>query len=97
MNVTIIGLGLIGGSLGLALRGSALDVTVTGWDRDRAVLAAALERGAIDREALTLAAAVVESELVVIATPALAVRTIFASIAPHLPPDVIVLGDIEVR
>jgi prephenate dehydrogenase len=90
MNVTIIGLGLIGGSLGLALCGSALDVTVTGWDRDQTTLAAALERGAIERAAPTLAAAVAESDLVVVATPALAVRAIFEAIAPHLPPDVIV-------
>lgn len=90
MNVTLIGLGLIGGSLGMALRRSALDVTVTGWDRDRAVLALALERGAIDRAVADLAEAVVESEVVLIATPVLAVRTILAAIAPHLSPDVIV-------
>lgn len=84
MNVSIIGLGLIGGSLGLALRESSIDVVVSGWDRDLAAITAALERGAIDRPVFTLPEAIRESDLVVVATPVIAVQAIFAQIAADL-------------
>lgn len=84
MNVSIIGLGLIGGSLGLALRESSIDVAVAGWDRDPAVITAALERGAIDRPTFTLPEAVREADLVVVATPVMVVQAIFAQIAADL-------------
>lgn len=90
MDVTLIGLGLIGGSLGLALRGAALQATVTGWDREWTVTKAALARGAIDRAAPTLAEAVARSELVVVATPVRAMEAIFAAMVPHLSPGTIV-------
>lgn len=90
MNVTVIGLGLIGGSLGLALRRSELELQVTGWDREWTVVSTALASGAIDRGAATLAEAVSDSDLVVVATPVLAVRAIFEAIAPHLQPGAIV-------
>lgn len=90
MNVTIIGLGLIGGSLGLALQATSLDLQVSGWDRDPATVAMARDRGVIERGFDTLAEAVVGADLVVVATPVLAVRAVFEQIAPHLGPGTIV-------
>ncbi len=58
----IVGTGLIGGSVGLALRGQGW--YVTGFDSQSGVSAAAVELGAIDAEGLDPAA-----ELTVIATP----------------------------
>lgn len=58
----VVGTGLIGGSVGLALR--ALDWHVTGTDEDAPTLARALERGAID-----VAGVDPRAELTVIATP----------------------------
>src|SRR5207248_8231158 len=49
MRVAVIGVGLIGGSVGLAARGQGSEVA--GWDVDPGVLAAAGERGAVDRGA----------------------------------------------
>ena len=46
MKVAIVGLGLMGGSLGLALAGRA-GAEVTGYDPDPAARAAALERGCV--------------------------------------------------
>jgi prephenate dehydrogenase len=89
MNITIIGLGLIGGSLGLALR-AANAAPITGWDQGDAALGAALRRGAIDRAAPTLEAAVRDADMVIAATPVLAVRGIFDVIAPHLKPGTLV-------
>jgi prephenate dehydrogenase len=50
--IAIIGTGLIGASIGLALKASAPQITVVGWDKDPRELEAALEIGALD-EALT--------------------------------------------
>lgn len=83
LNITIVGLGLIGGSLGLALR-AARYLNVVGWDRDQAVTEAAVQRGAIGAAAASLVAAVQAADVVVVATPVLAVRAILEQIAPHL-------------
>lgn len=50
--VAIVGTGLIGTSVGLALKETAKQLKVVGWDRNEAELAKALDMGAID-EALT--------------------------------------------
>jgi len=64
--LTIVGTGLIGASLGLAARGRGVEVA--GWDPDREALAAAVERGAVEA-AESLAQAVADAELVVVAAP----------------------------
>lgn len=64
--VTIIGTGLIGGSIGLALRKSKLERV--GFDRP-AVLREALKRKAIDKGAKDLAEAVSDVDLVILAMP----------------------------
>jgi prephenate dehydrogenase len=84
LKVCIIGLGLIGGSLGLALRAGRLTERIVGYDRNADDLALALERGAIDEVAADAAAAVRDADLVVLATPVLAVRGLLTTIAPHL-------------
>ena len=90
-SVTILGLGLIGGSLGHALRRAAgMDPTktpvVTGWDHNPVVLESALQRGAIDRAAADAASAVTAADLVVVAVPVLVVPEVLALIAPTLGP-----------
>lgn len=67
--VTIIGLGLIGGSLGLALRRRRVARRVYGVARRAATVAQARRLGAVDRGFTALAPAVAEADLVVIATP----------------------------
>jgi prephenate dehydrogenase len=71
--VAVIGTGLIGGSLGLALRKTGR--TVVGYDRDPARLARAVERGAVDRAAASVAEAVAGCEAAFVAVP-----------AAHIPP-----------
>jgi prephenate dehydrogenase len=89
MRVTIIGLGLIGGSLGLALRAAGGHV-VTGWDPDAGACALALARGAIDQSAISLATATSGADLVVVATPVMAVRGVLDALAEHLEPGTVV-------
>jgi prephenate dehydrogenase len=84
--VTIIGLGLIGGSIGLALRqGKKPAWEIVGYSRRQETVANALSSGAIERGEADLKDAVKQADFVIIATPVLTVREIFSEIAPHLP------------
>ncbi len=83
--IAIIGLGLIGGSMGLALKRAKLTNTeVVGFDRDPQVAARALKAGAIQSAAATLQQAVSTATIIIVATPILSVRKVFEEIAPHL-------------
>jgi prephenate dehydrogenase len=68
LNVTVLGVGLIGGSIGLAARRRA-GARVCGYDPDERVLARALELGAIDSAESELAAAVSTADVVFVAAP----------------------------
>ena len=83
--ITIIGLGLIGGSLGLALRDPSLEIV--GWDTSRDSVSRALKMGVIDTDGKTLVASIESSDLVILATPLLAMPEVMKEIAPALPPD----------
>ncbi len=68
MKIAILGVGLIGGSIGLAARRRA-DARVCGYDPDPRACATALELGAIDEQAPDIAAAVAGAEVVFAAAP----------------------------
>lgn len=82
--LTIIGVGLIGGSLARALRRVAAVGEIVGAGRDAAHLARALELGVIDRAETDLAKAVKGADMVMVAVPVGAMEAVFRSIAPHL-------------
>jgi prephenate dehydrogenase len=65
--ITIIGLGLMGGSLGSVFVRQGL--AVSGWDEDPAVVAEAFRIGAINRQPLDLADALTDADYVFVATP----------------------------
>jgi prephenate dehydrogenase len=67
--VAIVGVGLIGGSIGLALRSRALASEVIGVGRDPSALESAVRLGAIDRGTTDLEAGLVEADVVVVCTP----------------------------
>ncbi len=68
MKVAILGVGLIGGSIGLAARRRA-GASVCGYDPVHGTLAAALELGAIDEQAPDIATAVAGAQVVFAAAP----------------------------
>jgi prephenate dehydrogenase len=83
--ITVIGLGLIGGSLGLALKAAGLDdVEIVGHDVSRGAANAAAKRGAVDKAEHNLRRAVQGASMVVVATPVLAIREVFEQIAADL-------------
>ena len=93
--VTIIGLGLIGGSIGLGLRRWAETnsangkpaLEVTGFDTDLEQQHYAQKLKAVDRGAWDLAKAVQDADIVVLATPVVAMEETLGAIAPHLKPE----------
>jgi prephenate dehydrogenase len=83
-------MGLIGTSLGMALRNAdtqatpAGEIHVTGYDHDSRATSAARDRLAIDRKARNLEEAVADAQLVVLATPVQAIYDLLNSLAPLL-------------
>jgi len=85
-SVAIVGLGLIGGSIGLALKRSGSGgVELVGYARRTETAERALQLGAIDRFESSLDSAVSNADLVVLATPTMSIKDILSQIAPHLP------------
>ncbi len=82
--ITIIGTGLIGGSLALALRKKGFAGRIVGCDRE-SVLDRARKRGAIDDGSPNPGLAVRGSQLVVLATPVLAIVDLIERVGPVLP------------
>jgi prephenate dehydrogenase len=87
--VTIVGTGLIGGSLGLALKKRRLAGRIVGCDR-APVLERAKDCGAIDVGAVNPTDAIRGSDLVVLATPVLAILDHIERLGPTLPPRTLV-------
>ena len=82
--ITIIGTGLIGGSLGLALRKKKFAGRIIGCDRE-STLERARMRGAIDSGSPNPGEAVRGSQLVVLATPVLAILDLIERVGAVLP------------
>jgi prephenate dehydrogenase len=82
--ITIMGTGLIGSSIGLALRAHGFSGEITGWDKDPAQLKIALERGAIDRAAIDAEKAGVNSDLVLLSGPVFSILDWMERLAPLL-------------
>lgn len=78
--LALIGVGLIGGSLALALRHSGSCSEVVGVDRDRSRLQRAVELGVIDRFEMDACAAVRGADVVVLAVPVGAIETVCRSL-----------------
>lgn len=88
MQVVVIGLGLIGGSLARELRRAGHTVTACG--RDAARLTPALALGIVDAVAEDWAGAVAKADLVVLGVPVGALRQTYARIRPHLSAEAVV-------
>ena len=91
MRLAIIGLGLIGGSLGLALKqANWQQAEVVGYVRRHEAGSLALKLGVVDRVESTISETVKGANIVIIATPILAIKDIFSQIASDLSDDSIV-------
>jgi prephenate dehydrogenase len=97
--VLIVGLGLIGGSIGMALRRWSEErkvdgrkpLEVIGFDPNLDHQRAAEKLGAVDKGAWDLAKAARDADVVVLATPVNSMRDVMQDLVPHLQPGTIVM------
>jgi len=87
--ITIVGTGLIGGSLGLALRRIGFAGRIIGCDK-RPVLEVAHARGAIDRAEADLERAIIGSDVIVLATPVGCTLSQLEAVAHLTAPDTLI-------
>ncbi|MBO6609332.1 prephenate/arogenate dehydrogenase family protein [Altererythrobacter sp.] len=83
-SVAIIGLGLLGGSIGLAVKARAPNIMTTGYDADADVRTKATERGLVRTVFDSAADAVAEADLVILCVPVGAMKSAATEIAGHL-------------
>ena len=88
--IAIIGLGLLGGSIGLAVREHLPGAATTGFDADPATRARAAELGLVNRVCEDAASAAQEAQLVILCVPVGAMGAAAAEIVDALPADTIV-------
>jgi prephenate dehydrogenase len=84
--ITLVGVGLLGGSLGLAIRQRRLAAKVHGFVRRVSSVAECETLGVVDRATCDLASAVAEADLVVLCTPLAQMRALVEAMLPHLKP-----------
>ena len=89
-NIAIIGLGLLGGSIGLAVREHLPDAATTGYDADPATRARAAARGLAGTICDSAAGAVGSADLVILCVPVGAMADAAAEIASALPAGAVV-------
>ncbi|MDY7098290.1 MAG: prephenate/arogenate dehydrogenase family protein [Pseudomonadota bacterium] len=83
-SVAIIGLGLLGGSIGLTIRERGLEIATTGYDTDPGVRVAAAERGLVDQVCDSAAQAVADADLVILCVPVGRMEEAARDFADHL-------------
>jgi prephenate dehydrogenase len=88
--LVVIGVGLIGGSVALALREAGVAGRVTGVGRSRENLDVALRLGILDDATDDYGLALAAADVVLVTTPVAQMPAVFARIAPHLRPGTIV-------
>lgn len=88
MTITIIGIGLIGGSMAISLKENAFADHIIGVDASRTSLDKALRRRIID-EACSLDEGVAKADLVIVATPVDVAMEVLPQILPQIKNQVV--------
>ena len=91
VQITIIGLGQIGSSIGLALKAHKLDLRIVGHDKDADSAREAQKLGAVDEVKHNLPASVSGSRIVILALPFAGIRETLEVILPDLPEGSLIL------
>lgn len=97
VKITIIGLGQIGASIGLALAAHKDKVFTTGHDKEIGVEGRAKKLGAVDQTNHNLPASVEDADLVILALPVSEIRDTFRYIAQDLRKDAVVVDTAPVK
>jgi len=95
--ITIVGLGFIGGSIGLALHQAEADLEIVGHDRERAAANQAKKIGAVDKSDWNLVSACEDADLIVIAIPVGGIKDTLAAIGPYLKPGCLITDTASIK
>ncbi|MCA9871571.1 MAG: prephenate dehydrogenase [Caldilineae bacterium] len=95
--ITIVGLGLIGNSIGLALTQSQRNFEVIGHDKDNKAAGQSRKIKAVDKTEWNLISACDGADLVVLALPAIAIRDTLQAIAHELKAGCVVMDTASVK
>lgn len=88
--IVIFGVGLIGGSVALALKKAASTAQIVGVGRSAESLQTALDLGVIDIASNNVAEAIHDADLILIATPVAQTPDILVAIKPHLTANTVI-------
>jgi len=88
--ITLVGVGLLGGSLGLALKNRRLAQCVMGCVRREESVAEVIQKGAVDQATCDLSQAVADADLIVLCTPLAQMRSLAEQMVPYLKSKVVV-------
>ena len=88
--LTLIGVGLLGGSIGLAAKQRDVAGRVCGLVRREESIAECLAAGVVDEATLDVAEAVADADLIILCTPVGRMGELAAALKPHLAADAIV-------
>ena len=91
VQITIVGLGQIGSSIGLALKAHEVDVHRVGHDKDPQAAKDSQKAGAVDDIKYNLPSSVRDAKIVILALPLAAIRETLEVIAPDLQEGTLVL------
>jgi len=95
--ITIVGLGLVGSSIGLALRQSEVQSTLIGHDKNPGASRQAKKINAIDKTEWNLISACEESDLIILAIPISGIQETLQVIAPYLKPGCTILDTASLK
>ena len=95
--ITIVGLGFIGGSIGLALHQAEADLEVVGHDRERGAANKAKKTGAVDKTDWNLISACEDADLIVLAIPVGGIKDTLAAIGPDLKPGCLITDTASIK
>ena len=95
--VSIVGLGIIGSSIGMALRKAGVTSVVTGHDSKREVSAEAKRLGAVDRTDWNLISTCEDADLVILSAPIRGIEESLKVLGPNLRPGCVVMDTASVK
>lgn len=95
--ITIVGLGLIGNSIGLGLAQSQRSFEIVGHDKENSAAGQARKLKAVDRTEWNLISACDGADLIVLALPAAAIKDTFKALAGNLKPGAVLLDTASIK
>lgn len=95
--LSVIGLGKIGTSIGLALREYSSEISLTGFDREQTISKKALELMAFDHIATSIEDCIKDADIIILALPVDEIKITIETIAPLLKPEAVLIDTSPIK